>query len=212
MSGRVTPQRALVVMYAVRMELGTDRLEPGDRDPAPNAALHLLQDFVNTNDIEGGTDALGTPARLHRWLVDRELVSPAESIAIDELRRTLEIREGLRGLGRANNGEPLDRGRLAALNRSANGIPVVISVQPDDWSLQPAARGVDAFLGNILAAFARSMADGSWSRVKACRNATCGWLFYDHSRNRSGTWCTMAICGNRMKSRSYRTRRRGAIA
>jgi predicted RNA-binding Zn ribbon-like protein len=194
------------------MQADTHRPEPGDRDPAPGPALHLLQDFVNTNDIEGGTDALGTPARLHRWLADRELAAPAEGIAIDEVRRTLEVREGLRALARANNGETLDRARLAALNRSAHGIPLVIGLQPDDWSLQPAGRGVDAFLGIILATVARSMADGSWSRIKACRNDACRWLFYDHSRNRSGTWCTMAICGNRMKSRSYRTRRRSAIA
>jgi predicted RNA-binding Zn ribbon-like protein len=167
---------------------------------------------VNTNDIEGGTDALGTPERLHRWLAGRGLASPAERIASYEVRRTLEVREGLRALARANNDETLDRARLAALNRSANGIPLVIGLQPDDWSLRPAARGVDEFLGIILATVTRSMADGSWSRIKACRNDACRWLFYDHSRNRSGTWCTMAICGNRMKSRSYRTRRRGAIA
>jgi predicted RNA-binding Zn ribbon-like protein len=52
------------------------------------------------------------------------------------------------------------------------------------------------------------MADGSWSRVKACQNDTCRWLFVDGSRNRSRTWCTMAICGSRMKSRAYRARRR----
>jgi predicted RNA-binding Zn ribbon-like protein len=194
------------------MQADTHRAEPGDRDPAPGAALHLVQDFVNTNDIEGGTDALGTPERLYHWLADRELVSLAERIAFDELRRTLEVREGLRALARANNGETLDRDRLAALNRSAKDIPLVIGLKPDDWSLQPAGRGVDEFLGIILASVARSMADGSWSRIKACRNDTCRWLFYDHSRNRSGTWCTMAICGNRMKSRSYRARRGGAKA
>jgi predicted RNA-binding Zn ribbon-like protein len=194
------------------MQADTDRAEPGDREPAPGAALRLLQEFVNTNDIEGGTDALETPERLHDWLADRKLASLAERTTIDEVRRTLEVREGLRALARANNGETLDRDRLAALNRSANGIQVVIGLQPDDWSLQPAGRGVDEFLGIILATVARSMADGSWSRIKACRNDACRWLFYDHSRNRSGTWCTMAICGNRMKSRSYRTRRRGAVA
>ncbi|HEX6654657.1 MAG TPA: CGNR zinc finger domain-containing protein, partial [Candidatus Limnocylindria bacterium] len=36
--------------------------------------------------------------------------------------------------------------------------------------------------------------------------------FFDRSRNRSGTWCTMAVCGSRMKSRSYRSRRRAASA
>lgn len=39
-------------------------------------------------------------------------------------------------------------------------------------------------------------------RLKICPN--CGWLFLDKSRNRSRTWCDMAICGNRAKaSRHY---------
>jgi predicted RNA-binding Zn ribbon-like protein len=50
------------------------------------------------------------------------------------------------------------------------------------------------------------MSDGSWQRVKACRADDCHWAFYDFSRNRSGTWCDMAVCGNREKVRSYRER------
>jgi predicted RNA-binding Zn ribbon-like protein len=184
--------------------------EPGDRDPAPTPDLHLLQDFVNSIDVEGGQDDLGTPERLHHWLMDRSLTLPTDAVAEADLRRTIEIREGLRALGLANNGEPLDRNKVAALNRAADGIPLVIGMHADDWSLRPAAPGVDGFLGAILATAARSMSDGSWSRMKACRNDACHWLFYDHSRNRSGTWCTMAICGSRMKSRAYRSRRRAA--
>ncbi|MGH2778535.1 MAG: CGNR zinc finger domain-containing protein, partial [Actinomycetota bacterium] len=30
--------------------------------------------------------------------------------------------------------------------------------------------------------------------------------FYDHSKNRSGKWCTMRVCGNRAKTRAYRER------
>jgi predicted RNA-binding Zn ribbon-like protein len=190
------------------MAPGTYRPEPGERDPAPNAALHLLQDFVNTNDIEGGRDALATPALLHGWLGERGLASSADSVTEEQQQRTLQVREGLRALGRANNGEPLDLTRVAALNRAASGIPLVVGVQPDDWSLRPAGGGLDGFLGRILATVARSMADGNWSRMKACRNDTCRWLFYDQSRNRSGTWCSMAICGSRAKSRAYRSRRR----
>ncbi len=63
-----------------------------------------------------------------------------------------------------------------------------------------------------MAIVVRAMADGSWSRIKACRNDTCRWLFYDQSRNRSGTWCTMAICGSRMKARAYRARQREAAS
>jgi predicted RNA-binding Zn ribbon-like protein len=52
------------------------------------------------------------------------------------------------------------------------------------------------------------MADGTWPRVKACPGPHCGWLFYDGSRNRSRQWCSMAICGNRVKSATFRERRR----
>ena len=39
-------------------------------------------------------------------------------------------------------------------------------------------------------------------RLKICPN--CRWLFIDRSRNRSRTWCDMAVCGNRAKaSRHY---------
>ena len=60
--------------------------------------------------------------------------------------------------------------------------------------------------GELLAIVAQAQADGTWRRMKAC--PACGWAFYDRSRNRSRTWCTMAICGNRAKARSYRARHR----
>jgi predicted RNA-binding Zn ribbon-like protein len=186
----------------------THRTEPGERDPAPNAAMHLLQDFVNTNDVEAGDDALATPHRLRAWLASRNMATATDRVTEDDLQRTLQVREGLRALGRANNSEPLDLARVAALNHAASGVPLVVGLQPDDWSLSPGADGVDGFLGTMMATVARAMADGSWSRMKACRNDTCRWLFYDQSRNRSGTWCTMAICGSRAKSRAYRSRRR----
>jgi predicted RNA-binding Zn ribbon-like protein len=189
----------------------TDWPEPGKRDPAPTAALHLLQDFVNTNDIESERDALGSPHRLAQWLAAKG-VSDGGPIDDAQWRQALEIREGLRALALANNGEPLDEIQLEALNRAAAAYPVVVGVEAEDWTLRPAASGLGGFLGAILSTLAHAMADGSWSRMKACRNDTCRWLFFDQSRNRSGTWCTMAICGSRMKSRAYRSRQRAASA
>ncbi|HEV7310259.1 CGNR zinc finger domain-containing protein [Ensifer sp.] len=43
-------------------------------------------------------------------------------------------------------------------------------------------------------------------RLKICPN--CGWLFLDRSRNRSRTWCDMAVCGNRNKARLHYQRNR----
>jgi predicted RNA-binding Zn ribbon-like protein len=50
------------------------------------------------------------------------------------------------------------------------------------------------------------MLDGSWPRLKACAADNCQWAFYDHSRNHSRVWCSMDVCGNREKVRSYRER------
>jgi predicted RNA-binding Zn ribbon-like protein len=36
----------------------------------------------------------------------------------------------------------------------------------------------------------------------------CGWLFLDHSRNRSRRWCTMEDCGSGAKSQRLTERRR----
>lgn len=46
----------------------------------------------------------------------------------------------------------------------------------------------------------------TWPRLKACREDTCRWAFYDHSKNRSGHWCSMEVCGARHKARQYRAR------
>ena len=40
----------------------------------------------------------------------------------------------------------------------------------------------------------------------------CGWLFLDHSRNRSRRWCTMEDCGNGAKARRLTERRRRSRA
>ncbi len=101
----------------------------------------------------------------------------------------------LRALLLANNGEALDGNQ--ALEAS-----VTVILNGDG-----AARLVaDDVVGELLAIVARAQADGTWQRMKAC--PACGWAFYDRSRNRSRTWCTMAICGNRAKARSYRARHR----
>ena len=65
--------------------------------------------------------------------------------------------------------------------------------------------GSDA-LGPTTVRRMNAVADGSWSRLKACRSETCRWAFFDAARNRSRAWCDMAVCGNRAKARAYRRR------
>ena len=55
---------------------------------------------------------------------------------------------------------------------------------------------------------ARAMIDGTWSRLKVCPGHDCGWAFYDGSRNQTGRWCSMSVCGGRAKARTHYQRRR----
>jgi hypothetical protein len=103
----------------------------------------------------------------------------------------------MRALLLANNGEVLDTGAVGTLEAS---VTVILN---GDGSARLVA---DTVVGELLTIVAQAQADGTWQRMKAC--PACGWAFYDRSRNRSRTWCTMAICGNRAKARSYRARHR----
>ncbi|MEA2352072.1 MAG: hypothetical protein QOG41_1811 [Thermoleophilaceae bacterium] len=185
---------------------------PHARDPAPDE-LRLVQDFVNTLDSDNGLrqiETLDAPADLERWMRRRKLLGRDERIGAPDLRRALEVRSALRALLLAHSGVPLDQQAVARLNAAAERAHVAIGLQDDGSAtvLQPAARGLDGLVARLLAIVDRSMADGTWERLKACPNEDCEWAFYDRSRNRSSRWCTMAECGNRAKARAFRERSR----
>jgi predicted RNA-binding Zn ribbon-like protein len=181
-------------------------VHPGGREPAPGG-LRLVQAFVNTVDREHGPDLLDDPLGLEEWL-DRHLM-PAP-VGEAELARAREVREALRALLLANNGEPYDPGAQAVLERASRRSRLEAAFPPDGAALVPRAEGVDAALGRILAAAFAAMLDGSWKRLKACPREVCGWAFYDRSTNASATWCSMRVCGGRVKAGAYYRRRRAA--
>jgi predicted RNA-binding Zn ribbon-like protein len=181
-------------------------VHPGGREPAPGA-LRLVQGFVNTIDREHGPDLLDTPAGLEEWL-DRHLMPAPVNAA--ELERAREVREALRALLLANNGEPHDPAAQAVLERAWRRARLEAAFPPDGAALVPRAEGVDAALGRILSAAFAAMLDGSWRRLKACPREVCGWAFYDRSTNASATWCSMRVCGGRVKAGAYYRRRRAA--
>jgi predicted RNA-binding Zn ribbon-like protein len=170
--------------------------------------LELVRQFLNTIDIEDGIEEIGTPEELAGWLAEHGLTNRRE-LDDGDVRRVIAMREGLRALTLANNGEALPGEALSRLNSIAGEAQLRVRFDGRGRpALEPAGAGAEAALGELLAIVFRSMAEGTWSRLKACRADTCQWVFYDHSKNRSGTWCSMAVCGNRAKARSYRERHR----
>ena len=163
------------------------------RYDVPKAApepLRRVQLLINSVDLQHETDWLP------RWLEERGLDGEEE--------RGRELREALRRFVLANNGIPLEQGAVDVVNRAAGRLRLQLQA---DGAVTIRADGGDA-LDEVLAVALTAMLDGSWGRLKACRN--CRWSFYDYSPNRSATWCSMQLCGNRKKTRAYRSRRRAA--
>jgi predicted RNA-binding Zn ribbon-like protein len=179
------------------------RPEPGGRPPAPGP-LRLVQRFVNSVDLEDGPDDLATPAGLREWLDAFGLLDAHAFVSPTDHTRAIELREAIRDLATT----PHDPRATAIVNEAARRAALHPVLAPGESRLEPAATGVDAALGHIVAAIHAAVAEGTWERLKACDRESCRWAFYDHSKNKSSHWCSTAGCGAREKNRrAYRRRR-----
>jgi predicted RNA-binding Zn ribbon-like protein len=170
----------------------------------------LIEDFVNTNELdEPDGEHLHDAADLSNWLSERDLLPAAARVTGNDFESALAVREALRALLLANNGAALDPSAVTTLNAAANRSRLRVSFSPAGQAqLVPDEADVPGALSRILAVAYTAMADESWKRLKACRLDDCQWAFYDQSKNRSRTWCSMKVCGNRAKARAYRERQR----
>ena len=190
----------------------------------------LLRDFVNTYDIDADVDEFGAPADLGAWLVDHGLVPAGAHPEESDLVIAVSLREELRAaisdgghpagdvlaeltlrvaLGPAEAAPAGEAPAVAAPGGGAQG--GAGTAQDGGWPrLVPVGQGVKAGLAGIAAAIIVSRTDGDWARLKVCQERSCQWAFFDTSKNRSRSWCSMRLCGNRTKTRAYRARQRGA--
>ena len=176
--------------------------------------LFLVQQFVNSVHFEPGepTQELLTDAdALRAWLADHGLMESDDEVTEGDLRRALDVREGLRALLLANNGLPLDEAMVERLDRASSRAGMRVHFCADGPRLVPDAAGVDGAIALLMSAVAASVSEGTWERLKACPRHDCFWAFYDHSKNRSGKWCSMETCGNVEKAKAYRQRRKETV-
>ncbi|MDH4177628.1 MAG: CGNR zinc finger domain-containing protein, partial [Thermoleophilia bacterium] len=171
------------------------------------SALGRIMAFVNTRDLEDGSDTIGTRAGLAAWLAGHGLGEGARVTEAD-VARAAALREALRDHLLANNGAALPPQAVEAVDRQAHRSGVRLGFGAEGAELRVTAGGVEGSLGRLLVDVHAAMADGSWARLKACAADDCRWAFLDGSRNGSRHWCAMGVCGNREKARRYRARRR----
>ena len=164
---------------------------------------------MNTLDVETGEDEIASPQDLFDFLARAGFAGATGDLDARDVERAGEVREALRELLAGNAGHGTDPAALAVLDREAGRAHLAVRFDEGGPRLAAAGHGLDAALGVLFGAIAAASVDGTFVRLKVCRDSTCRYAFFDTSRNRSGTWCSMAVCGNRNKGRAYR-RRRGA--
>ena len=168
--------------------------------------IDLLVDFVNTRDVEEETDSIAEPAQLTEWIAERTGEQLPELDAAD-VERVHGLRESLRGLMLVNNGGE-GAGDLEPIREAAERSRFRLAFDPEGGlALTPARADLSGFEASLLLALEHLQCHDAWPRLKACTDETCQWAFYDATRNRSRTWCSMDVCGNREKTRRYRSRK-----
>jgi predicted RNA-binding Zn ribbon-like protein len=167
--------------------------------------LELVRRFCNTFNRENGADRFATPDGFDEWLRGEGRTQTQPSCR--DLARIVAFREALHAITRANQEQRATHAALADVAGKVTDVRYRIRATPAGLQLVPEAPTPTAvFLGELALICKRADDDGTVRRLKSC--AHCRWTIYDASKNQSGRWCTMSICGTRHNARAYRRRHR----
>jgi predicted RNA-binding Zn ribbon-like protein len=180
-----------------------EQVEPGGRPKAPGR-LELLQRFINTwnHELPEEWDRLGTPSRTRAWLRQKQLVSPKAQVTTGDAARLRAFREAIRSLVVAHVTGQCHPATVELLRAASLEAPLIVTIADEGRAGLRAQRdGIDGVIATLLAILYDAQLGEEWQRLKGC--GQCGYAFFDRSKNRSATWCSMSICGNRSKNRAY---------
>ncbi|MFI6766038.1 CGNR zinc finger domain-containing protein [Streptomyces sp. NPDC050355] len=186
------------------------------QDPAPGG-LGLVQDLLNT--VAAGAprrpDFLAALEDAQAWAdeaiaewsaVTGQPVPPVmlDADGLDGLRAFRDDLHELTASGQSTGAEP-----ATAVTPVLHSASAALQIGEDGLvRLEPRGSGWRRLVSLILtAAFEAQQAD-TRRRLKTCRNPRCRVAFYDRSRNNSGVWHDVKICGNAANLRAYRARRK----
>jgi predicted RNA-binding Zn ribbon-like protein len=164
-------------------------------EPGPDEDFLLA--LLNSTPVVGGVpaDDLADPARARAWLA-----SAGGTGTDEELRQVLGVRSALQAIVRGEQ----PPAALAAFVRGAACVPDIADGQVA-WTLSVtperrlAVRAVLAW---------DALAKQSPGRLRPCANDECRLFLIDRTRNNTARWCSMAVCGNRLKARRHYQRAR----
>lgn len=166
----------------------------------------MIQEFLNSVNLEGDEDDLSGPASLEAWFIGHGLMEPGAPLTAVDHRNAIALREALRAWLRDRGHGAGGRQALSTLNTLAAASDLKIDFSTSAIALEPRQRGFWGAIGLLLITAFEQAQTPRWQRLKICERDECQWAFYDRSNNRSSRWCTMAICGSRVKASTHRQR------
>jgi predicted RNA-binding Zn ribbon-like protein len=180
--------------------------------------LARLNEFVKSLDlrrfVQGGAphlagDAFASMAALEAWMAGQGLLEIDVRLSRGDHEKATTLRNALRSFLRLAPPDRRADADTARLNAAAATLPLIVEItEGDGIRLQPYRRDALSGLGTILADLHHAAEIGSLDRLKMCASEECQWVFFDRSKPATRRWCSSALCGNREKTRAYRTRHR----
>jgi len=187
---------------------------------------HLALDFLNTRPIlaEGPKELLPDVEALVRWLVASGVLTPQKARILSGkwrdmpqasvfLRQLLKFRERLRAaVIRQEARFAVSDAFIAEINSLLKHHPGLIALQRKGKKLELEAASEPEKPNDVWAPIATAVAellsDVSPGRLRKCEG--CIVHFLDTSKKGSRRWCSMNICGNKIKVAAYQQRKRAA--
>jgi len=182
--------------------------------------LANLYDFANSLDVRRFThhgvphvegDELGGPRELGAWMSQRGLLFTSAKITPAMFETALQLRASVRCYLEF---DPVERRKnqdaVRSLNKAMHLFPLVAEARNDGaLALRPAREDALAGLSVVVAELYDGSVRRTLDRLKMCAAEECRRVFFDRSKPATRRWCMSTLCGNRIKTRTYRERHRG---
>jgi predicted RNA-binding Zn ribbon-like protein len=168
----------------------------------------LCLDFVATvgERWRRSFERLREPEDLARWIGETGMLDSPPRASMGQLAAGRQLREAINRLARPGiEPEPGDREEL---NRWATRAPLAPQLTSRGQLVWVADRPVEALFATIAADAVDLLSGPLAARIRECGAPDCALLFVDTSRPGRRRWCSTAGCGNRVRTKTYRQRRK----